>query len=67
MQFSSHQKRALRFKEKAMILRIDSLTLRVLMFIASPTCLLPPLLPLCVEHARVGDNTADYVRVRFVW
>ena len=46
-----------------MILRTDSLALRVLLFVASPTMYLPLLFPLRVEPCRVGANTTDFVRV----
>jgi hypothetical protein len=48
-----------------MIMREKSLKFRVLMSLWSPTQWLPPLFPLWVEHARVGANCEDYVRVTF--
>jgi hypothetical protein len=46
-----------------MILRADSFLLAVLETLANPTPLLPPLFPLWVERARVGQNYTDFVRV----
>lgn len=46
-----------------MVIRADSLFLRALLFVASPTPLLPRLLPIAVEHARVGNDYTSFVRV----
>lgn len=48
-----------------MIIRADSLALRILLVFANPTMRLPSLFPLWITHARVGDNMTDYVRVTF--
>jgi hypothetical protein len=48
-----------------MIFKQSSVYVKALMFFANPTSLLPRLFPLTVEHARVGDNTTDFVRVSF--
>lgn len=48
-----------------MIVHRHSLTFRIIMFLNNPTYWLPPLFPLWTEHARVGDNTTDYLRVTF--
>lgn len=49
-----------------MILPANSLRVRALIFLANPTQRLPQLFPLRVEHARVGTNTTDFVRVSFI-
>ena len=46
-----------------MLIRSDSLALRALLFIASPVAWLPHIVPLWVEHARVGDDYDSWVRV----
>lgn len=48
-----------------MILRKDSRRFRALMFVWSPVAWLPPLFPLWVEPARVGNNYLDYVKIHF--
>lgn len=46
-----------------MLMKANSILLRAMMFVASPTHLLPRLIPLCVEQVRVGNNYTDFVRV----
>ncbi len=48
-----------------MVIRQDSIKFKALMLVYSPVPWLPALLPLRVEHCRVGDNTADFVKV--IW
>lgn len=48
-----------------MIMKFDSLAMRVLMFLDSPTMLLPSLLGLRVERARVANDYDTFVRVTF--
>jgi hypothetical protein len=48
-----------------MIMHRQSLKFRALMFICNPTQYLPPLFDFWTEHARVGTNTTDYIRVTF--
>lgn len=50
-------------KGTSMILHNRSIALRVLLFVWSPSQRMRPLFPLWITHARVGDNTRDYVRV----
>tara|TARA_R110000868_G_C10649034_1_gene744788 strand:+ start:473 stop:673 length:201 start_codon:yes stop_codon:yes gene_type:complete len=50
-------------KDARLVFHKDSRLLWVLLFIASPTALLPRLLPLCVQPARVGTNCTDFVTV----
>jgi len=46
-----------------MLMRADSRTLKVLMFLSSPVPWLPSLFPLWVEHARVGNDYSTFVKV----
>jgi hypothetical protein len=48
-----------------MIFRHSSFVVKVLLWLASPTYRLPQLFPLRIEHARVGNNMVDYVKVTF--
>ena len=46
-----------------MILHINSWKFKLLMWISSPTQLLPRLIPLRVQHVRIGESYSDFVRV----
>ncbi len=48
-----------------MLMRANSPLLRVLMFLSSPTYLLPALFPLWVMPARVGNDYETFVTVSF--
>lgn len=46
-----------------MLLKRTSRLLDLLLFLSSPSPFLPALLPLWIEHARVGTDNTSYVRV----
>ncbi len=49
-----------------MIIRINSLTHKILSLLSNPVGWLPPVLPLQIEHARVGSNCHTWARVIWV-
>jgi hypothetical protein len=48
-----------------MIVRTDSLIVRVLLLLANPTMRLPRVFPLYVRVVRVGQDTTTFCRVTF--
>jgi hypothetical protein len=48
-----------------MVFKHSSIVVKALLFLANPTYRLPQLFPLKLEHARVGNNMVDYVKVTF--
>lgn len=50
-----------------MVVRADSTFLSILLILANPTPRLPKLLPIAVEHARVGNDYTSFVRIYCAW
>ena len=48
-----------------MVIRENSILLKVLLVLNNPTMRLPSLFPLWIEPTRVGANYTDYVKVSF--